>query len=289
MWKALQAIVSKALFGEANTASRAESLPTASQKASSSLLPPPLPQDFDLAAYREFMCAETHLYGEDYIRSRVQLQGQAHYEAALKKGSVVVVFVHHGSWLLMNGALHHLCGGAPITSIASRRNLEFCTPEEKEFWLGVHKRSAESCNAPVIFYTDQNPIASVRWLKEPHHVLTVALDVREPAADKPESQFEFMGQPIYLQTGPAKLAQLTGASVVPAAIEYNPQTQMHTMSIYPAIDAQQHSLEAITQQALDCIGPHVQRAPQQQFYDLLGALQVPQKTILATQEQTPQV
>ena len=277
MWKALQAKVSKALFGDADKASRAESLP------------PPLPQDFDLAAYREFMCAETHLYGEDYIRSRVQLQGQANYEAALKKGSVVVVFVHHGSWLLMNGALHHLCGGAPITSIASRRNLEFCTPEEKEFWLGVHKRSAESCNAPVIFYTDQNPIASVRWLKQPHHVLTVALDVREPAADKPESQFEFMGQPIYLQTGPAKLAQLTGASVVPAAMAYNPQTQMHTMSIYPAIDAQQHSLEAITQQALDCIGPHVQRAPQQQFYDLLGALQVPQKTILATQEQTPQV
>ncbi|NDD24794.1 MAG: hypothetical protein EB098_12000 [Betaproteobacteria bacterium] len=169
MWKALQAKVSKALFGDADKASRAESLP------------PPLPQDFDLAAYREFMCAETHLYGEDYIRSRVQLQGQAHYEAALKKGSVVVVFVHHGSWLLMNGALHHLCGGAPITSIASRRNLEFCTPEEKEFWLGVHKRSAESCNAPVIFYTDQNPIASVRWLKQPHHVLTVALDVREPA------------------------------------------------------------------------------------------------------------
>jgi hypothetical protein len=183
----------------------------------------------------------------------------------------------------MNGALHHLCGGAPITSIASRRNLEFCTPEEKEFWLGVHKRSAESCKAPVIFYTDQNPIASVRWLKEPQHVLTVALDVREPAADKPESQFEFMGQNIYLQTGPAKLAQMTGASVVPAAIEYNPQTQQHTLTVYPAIDAQQHSLEAITQQALNCIGPHVLRAPQQQFYDLLGALQTPQKTILAAQ------
>ena len=273
MWKALQAKVSKALFGDAIKTAPAESLP------------PPLAQDFDLAAYREFMCAETHIYSEDYIRSRITLQGQEHYEAALQKGSVVVVFVHHGSWLLMNGALHHLCGGAPITSIASRRNLEFCTPEEKEFWLGVHKRSAESCNAPVIFYTDQNPIASVRWLKQPHHVLTVALDVREPAADKPESQFEFMGQPIYLQTGPAKLAQLTGASVVPAAIEYNPQTQMHTMRIYPAIDAQEHSLEAITQQALDCIGPHVQRAPQQQFYDLLGALQVPQKTILATQAQ----
>ena len=78
---------------------------------------------------------------------------------------------------------------------------------------------------------------------------------------------------------------MTGASVVPAAIEYDPQIQMHTLNLYPAIDAQQHSLEAITQQALDCIGPHVQRAPQQQFYDLLGALQTPQKTILASQTQ----
>jgi hypothetical protein len=281
MWKALQAKVSKALFRDAGQAATDLATPV----ASSLLSAPPLALDFDLAAYRDFMCAETHLYYEDYIRSRITLKGQEHYEAALKKGSVVVVFVHHGSWLLMNGALHHLCGGAPITSIASRRNLEFCTPEEKEFWLGVHKRSAESCNAPVIFYTDQNPIASVRWLKEPHHVLTVALDVREPAADKPESQFVFMGQNIYLQTGPAKLAQMTGASVVPAAIEYDPQSQMHTLNLYPAIDAQQHSLEAITQQALDCIGPHVQRAPHQQFYDLLGALQTPQKTILASQTQ----
>jgi hypothetical protein len=286
MWKALQAKVAKALFGDAGqTATGAPVSTTSAPAPLKSPEPPPLAPDFDLAAYREFMCAETHCYRQDYIRDRVQLQGKEHFQAALQKGSVVVVFVHHGSWLLMNGALHHLCGGAPITSIASRRNLEFCTPEEKDFWLGVHKRSAESCNAPVIFYTDQNPIASVRWLKEPLHVLTVALDVREPAADKPESQFEFMGQNIYLQTGPAKLAQMTGASVVPAAIEYDPQSQMHTLTVYPAIDAQQHSLEAITQQALDCIGPHVQRAPQQQFYDLLGALQTPQKTILASQAQ----
>ena len=72
----------------------------------SSPLPPPLEPNFDLAAYRQFMCAETQLYREDYIRDRVQLQGQEHYQAALQKGSVVVVFVHHGSWLLMNGALH---------------------------------------------------------------------------------------------------------------------------------------------------------------------------------------
>jgi hypothetical protein len=243
------------------------------------LLPPPLKADFDLAAYREFMCQETHLYKADYIRQRIQIRGAQNFEAALQKGSVIVVFVHHGSWLLMNGALHHLCAGAPITSIASRRNLEFCSPEEKEFWLGVHKRSAESCNAPVIFYTDQTPIGPVRWLKSPHHVLTVALDVREPAANKPEQAFEFMGQPIYLQTGPARLAQMTGALVVPAAIEYNPHAQMHTLSLYEALSATDATPHEVTQQALNKIGPHIERAPQQQFYDLLGALQVPQSPV----------
>ena len=101
--------------------------------------PPVLATRFDLAAYRQFMCDETYLYRASYIQKRVDIEGASNYTDALAKGSVIVVFVHHGSWLLMNGALHHLCGGAPSTSIASRRNLEFCTPEEKEFWLGVHR------------------------------------------------------------------------------------------------------------------------------------------------------
>jgi len=244
--------------------------------------PPQLTLPFDLAAYRQFMCQETHLYRESYIRKHVSIVGANHYQAALSKGSVVVVFVHHGSWLLMNGALHHLCGGAPITSIASRRNLEFCSAEEKEFWLGVHKRSAESCNAPIIFYTDQSPIGPVRWLKEPHQVLTVALDVREPTADKPEHEFQFMGQSVYLQTGPAKLAQLTGAQVVPAAIEYNAETQRHQLYLYPAIDPSGCTPEELTQAALNQIGPHVLQSPEQQFYDLLGALQTPQRQFIAS-------
>ena len=244
--------------------------------------PPQLKFPFDMAAYRQFMCEETHLYRESYIRKYVSVEGLQHYQAALSKGSVMVVFVHHGSWLLMNGALYHLCGGAPITSIASRRNLEFCSAKEKEFWLGVHKRAAKSCNAPVIFYTDQSPIGPVRWLKQPHHVLTVALDVREPSADKPEHEFQFMGQSVHLQMGPAKLAQLTKAQVVPAAIEYSAETQRHRLCFYPAIDPSGCTSEELTQAALNQIGPHVMQAPEQQFYDLLGALQIPQKQIIAS-------
>ena len=85
-----------------------------------------------------------------------------------------------------------------------------------------------------------------------------------------------MGQTVYLQTGPAKLAQLTGAQVVPAAIEYKADTQRHLLTLHPAIDPATCTPEALTQTALNCIGPHVMRAPEQQFYDLLGALQTPQ-------------
>ena len=113
-------------------------------------------------------------------------------------------------------------------------------------------------------------------------MLTVALDVREPSADKPEYEFQFMGQSVFLQTGPAKLAQLTKAQVVPAAIEYNVETLRHRLCLYPAIDPSGCTPEELTQAALNQIGPHVENTPEQQFYDLLGALQTPQKQIIAS-------
>jgi hypothetical protein len=49
------------------------------------------------------------------------------------------------------------------------------------------------------------------------------------------------------------------------------------LTLYSAIDPATCTPETLTQSALDCIGPHVTRATEQQFYDLLGALQTPQK------------
>jgi lauroyl/myristoyl acyltransferase len=87
-----------------------------------------------------------------------------------------------------------------------------------------------------------------------------------------------MGRTIYLQNGPARLARLTGACLVPAAIEYDPAARRHQLFLYPMLDPQQLDPQALTQKALDCIGPHVQRRPAQQFYDLLAALEQPQQT-----------
>jgi hypothetical protein len=78
------------------------------------------------------------------------------------------------------------------------------------------------------------------------------------------------------------LAQLTKAQVVPAAIIYNAETQCHRLCLYPAIDPSSCTLEELTQAALNQIGPHVMQTPEQQFYDLLGALKTPQKQIIAS-------
>ena len=237
--------------------------------------PPSLSDGYTQPQYRAFMCAETYLYSAAYCSKRVEIVGGAHLTHAAQKGPVLVVFLHHGSWLLMNGAIHHQLGLA-VTSIASRRNLDFCTQEEREFWLGVHQRAAESCRAPVVFYTDQNPRGSIRWLSRPGQVLTVAMDVREPRFERPEYPFHFLGETIYLQTGPARLAKLTGAQIVPAAIEYSPSQCRHRLTLYPAIDPQcgEH---AATQQALDSLAPRIAAVPAQQFYDLVSTLKAPQR------------
>lgn len=170
----------------------------------------------------------------------------------------------------MNGVIRQQLGLA-VTSVASRRNLDFCDAQERDFWLGVHQRAADSCEAPVVFYTDQNPRGVMRWLWGGGQVLTAALDVREPGYPRPEHPFLLMGQTVYLQLGPARLAKLVGAELVPCTIEYQPDKQRHEMTLGPAISPHADAHAAI-QKALDFIGPYVSRSPGQQFYDLLNTL-----------------
>lgn len=236
--------------------------------------PPELPAAYDLAAYRQFMCEETWLYSADYCKARINLLGAHHLLNALTQTPVMVVFMHQGSWLLMNGALHHQLN-LPVSTIGSRRNLDFCQPEERQFWLGVHQRVIASCNAPSVFYTDQSPLGAVRWLRQPGHVLTVALDVREPRFEKPEQPFRFLDHTIYLPTGAARLARMTGVQMVPASIEYLPKKRTHCLTLHRAVSPHLSEVEMI-QQALIPLSAQHARAPNQQFFDLLAAHASPQ-------------
>ena len=229
--------------------------------------PPELPELYTLADYGHFMREETFHYSARYARRLVVIHGREHLLEATRNGGAMVAFLHYGSWILAGGAIAHRLH-LPYTVIASRRNLEVDTPEEKRFWEGVHQRVSSLYGHPM-FFTDQSPRQPIKWLKKNSHVLGVVLDVREHGQRYEEYPFEFLGHTIFMQTGPARLARIAGVPILPASIEYRPRQGCHHLYLDTAVSADGNPKHT-TQHLLRVLEKHVARAPKQQFYDIVA-------------------
>jgi len=230
--------------------------------------PPALAERYTLADFGRFMREETFHYSARYARRLVVTHGEEHLLKAARKSGVIIAFLHYGSWILAGGAIAHRLG-LPYTVIASRRNLETCfTPEEKRFWEGVHLRGRRLYGHPL-FFTDQSPRQSIKWLNTPGHVLGVVLDVREHGQRYEEHPLQLLGHTIFMQSGPARLARIAGVPIVPATIQYRPRERRHHLyfdaPVFPDSNPQ-HTIQHL----LRVLEKHVARAPQQQFYDIIG-------------------
>ncbi len=234
--------------------------------------PPHLPENYTLNDYVRFMREETFQYSVRYARRLVVIHGREHLLEAARNGGAMVAFLHHGSWILAGGAIAHRLG-LPYTVIASRRNLEIMTPEEKRFWEGAHQRISRLYGHPM-FFTDQSPRQPIKWLKKKNHVLGVVLDVREQGQRVEEHPFQFLGHTIFMQSGPARLARIAGVPIVPAGIQYRPRQRCHHLyfdaPVFPDGNPQ-HT----TQHLLRVLEKHVARAPQQQFHDIIAEFSRP--------------
>lgn len=226
-----------------------------------------------MADYGRFMREETSHYSVRYARRLVVIHGREHLLEAARNSGVMVAFLHYGSWILAGGAIaHHL--GLPYTVIASRRNLEFMTPEEKHLWQGVHQRISHFYGYPMLF-TDQSPLQPIKWLKNSGYILGVALDVREYGQRYEEHPFQFLGHTIFMQSGPARLARIAGVPIVPASIQYRPEQRCHHLyfdaPVFPN-DNPQHT----TQHLLRSLEKHIARDLQQQFHDIIAVFGRPE-------------
>ena len=234
--------------------------------------PPELPENYTLTDYVRFMREETFHYSVRYARRLVVIHGREHLLEAARNGGAMVAFLHYGSWILAGGAIAHRLG-LPYTVVASRRNLEIMTPEEKRFWEGAHQRIGRLYGHPM-FFTDQSPRQPIKWLKKKHHVLGVVLDVREHGQRYEEHPFQFLGHTIFMQSGPARLARIVGVPIVPAGIQYRPLQRCHHLyfdaPVFPDGNPQ-HT----TQHLLRVLEKHVARAPQQQFHDIIAEFSRP--------------
>lgn len=229
--------------------------------------PPELPESYTLADYGRFMREETFRYSARYARRLIVIHGREHLLEAARASGAMVAFLHYGSWILAGGAICHSLG-LPYTVIASRRNLEIDAPEEKRFWEGVHQRVRHLYGHPM-FFTDQSPRQPIKWLKENGHVLGVVLDVREQGQQIEEHPFQFLGQTIFMQSGPARLARIAAVPMVPATIQYQPRERCHHL-YFDAPVFPEGNPQHTTQHLLRVLEKHVARAPQQQFYDIVS-------------------
>lgn len=234
-------------------------------------LAPPLKTNPIMDDFRAFMQEETYSFSARYAKTRVIIHGDQHLLSAITQKSVILAFLHYGSFFLTGGALHHQLN-IPYTAIASRRNIQLLPANEKLFWQGVHTRSGKLYEEPLIF-TDESALKSIRWLTKHQHVLGVALDVHEIEYPKKRLPFSFLGQRVYLPIGAARLAKLTSTPMMPACIQFDPILKVHHLYLNEVVVVNE-PLQA-TQACLDALAPFVQSNPSQQFFDIAQAFANP--------------
>ncbi len=234
--------------------------------------PPPLPENHTMAEFGRFMREETFLYSARYARRRVKPEGSEYLTDLAAKSGVMVAFLHYGSFFLTGGAIAARLG-VPYTAIASRRNLEIATEQDKAFWYGVHERSNRFYSRPL-FFTDESPRRPLSWLKQKGNALGIVLDVREDGQTYREDEYRFLGGKVHMQSGPARLACIAGVPIVPVTIRYFPAQKRHHLRfdapVFPDGDP-----VGMTQRLLDALGTRVAEEPEQQFYDIAAGFGKP--------------
>lgn len=239
-------------------------------------MPPGLPREFAAADFNRFMREETFVYSPRYAMQRVAIHnGDILRELARNRAQgIILPFLHYGSFFLIGGAVRHQLG-MPYSAIASRRNLrlELVTEEQKAFWEGVHARSEALYGNPM-FYTDEPPNRLMRWLRTPGNTLGIVMDVREPGQPIQEHALTLLGRTIYMQTGPARVACLAQAAMVPTTIRYDATEKRHHL-YFSAPVLPNGDPVGMTQAVLSALEPALAEAPEQQFYDICGTFSTP--------------
>jgi hypothetical protein len=116
-------------------------------------IPPPLPTSYSMLDFSHFMRREIFHYSRLYARNRVKIVGSEHLLKALEKSPVVIVSLHHGSWILIGGAL--VCNSL---SIIQQQAIDRTAPP----CAVIHRPTASVAVAndphPPVFFVEYNAL-----------------------------------------------------------------------------------------------------------------------------------
>lgn len=235
--------------------------------------PPVLPVNYNMADFAGFMRKETYLYTPRYARKFVVIHGQENLREVTAHSGALLAPLHYGSFFLAGGAIVHQLK-MPYTAIVTSRNLAILPTEEQQFWRGVHQRSQYLYGQPLFHTGITPPKNMLNYLRTAGNLLGATLDVRETGLIVDEYPFDFLQNRIYLATGPARLAFLAKAPIIPMTIQYNPSEQCHHLYLDEPIYPSRDHVET-TQRVLSSLESHIAEQPQQFFHDLINGFSLP--------------
>jgi lauroyl/myristoyl acyltransferase len=234
--------------------------------------PPELHEHYSAADFSEFMRKETYLFSPRYAKKYVIIHGQDRLLQAVAHSGVILTPVHYGSFFLSGGAVVQQLK-LPYTAIVTGRNI-MPTEEQKLFWNGVHLRSSKLYQQPLLYTGTASPQSILKYLSKRGNLLGVMLDVREQGQKPKEYVFNFFGNQIYLNTGPARLAFLANVPIIPMTIQFDSLARRHHLYFSePVLPCKDHF--QVTQQVLSAIECSIAEQPEQWFFDMPNIFSFP--------------
>lgn len=189
------------------------------------------------------------------IHEYIRFSGKEHLDDALAHGKgVILATAHTGNWELMGAAL--AIHGYPIVGIA-----------QKQHSSGMDKFINEQRTAPGMEVVYKSEVRDMVRLMAKGKIVGLLMD--QDARDG-GIFVDFLGRPSSTPPGPAAIARLCNAPIVPAFITEE-QPGHHAICFHPAVWIEKTAdrntdLRQVTQQLSDIIEQHIRTYPHEWFW-----------------------
>jgi len=188
-----------------------------------------------------------------YVDRYIEIVGQSHLDAAMNSGRPLIILTGHmGNWEL--GPIVAAIRGYPITALARAQDRL-----PKLYQLLVSYRESKGCR---VIHKGGAAVKLAEALRRGEVVGIVA-----DQASTRGMFVEFFGRPALFTTGPAVVAQSTGAVLLPIFM-HRKRGPFHRLVIEPAIEMPPHlkpeeAPQVVAKQFAACLSRHVEEDPGQ--------------------------
>lgn len=197
------------------------------------------------------------------IEQITQFEGLQHLDESMKRGKGTVLTLFHFGWHMHTiPALGYM--GYPIKQIADQRPVDLKAKPNFLQAMVIKKRLSNATNLPVTFLSAGAYLRPVIRELENNAVVILALDGREAKDYQP---YPFLGRQILLSPTILRVAQKTGANVIPM-FAYRHEDGRHRVTLHAPLSGADP--DAMVKELLAIFETYIRERPYQYAQYMLG-------------------